>query len=80
MGNLNLELTRREKEVLDQASLGQTNAEIARELNISAVTVKDHLSSIFWKLRVSPARTRALPLQTWATRRCDDLIGERSRM
>lgn len=59
MGNLNLELTRREKEVLEQASLGQTNAEIARELNISAVTVKDHLSSIFWKLRVSN-RTQAV--------------------
>ena len=27
-----------------------------------------------------PARTRALPLQTWASRRCEALIGERSRM
>jgi two-component system nitrate/nitrite response regulator NarL len=48
-------LTPREIEVLRAATLGLSNKEIARELELAEVTVKLHLSSIFRKIGV---RTR----------------------
>jgi DNA-binding CsgD family transcriptional regulator len=45
-------LSRREREVLDLLSEGQTNREIARHLFISEVTVKTHLRRVYSKLGV----------------------------
>jgi DNA-binding NarL/FixJ family response regulator len=49
-------LTPREVEVLKGIAQGKTNAEIARELYISEVTVKSHINHLFAKIRV---RSRA---------------------
>ena len=45
-------LTAREQEILDEATSGATNPQIAGALGISAETVKDHLRSAYRKLRV----------------------------
>ena len=47
------ELSVREREVLQMASAGLTNAEIARRLAVTVHTVKFHLASIYRKLEVS---------------------------
>jgi two-component system nitrate/nitrite response regulator NarL len=52
------ELSSREREVLTLIATGQGNTEIARELNISPRTVKNHVSSILTKLGV-PSRVQA---------------------
>ncbi len=52
-------LSAREKEVLLGIARGQRNQDIARELGISEITVKHHVSSIIAKLGVSD-RTGAL--------------------
>jgi DNA-binding NarL/FixJ family response regulator len=46
-------LTHREREILDELALGNSNAAIARHLNLSSKTVANHLSSIFGKLQVA---------------------------
>ena len=46
------ELTRREGEVLDLVAAGHRNSAIARTLNLSEKTVRNHLSSILLKLQV----------------------------
>lgn len=51
-------LSTREQEILRLVIEGCTNAQIARELNISENTVKAHMQSIFAKLKVS-SRTQA---------------------
>jgi DNA-binding CsgD family transcriptional regulator len=53
-----LGLTRREQEVLALIAAGQTNAQIARQLVISAKTVDHHVSAVLAKLGV-PDRTAA---------------------
>jgi DNA-binding NarL/FixJ family response regulator len=58
-------LTRRESEVLKQVALGLTNKEIAKTLNISYETVKEHVQHILQKLGVSD-RTQAA---VWAVRK-----------
>ena len=55
---LNPLLTPREKDVLLFLAGGNSNQQIAAELNISANTVKTHLRSIYSKLDVSN-RTQA---------------------
>ncbi len=47
------ELTRREREVLDRLAAGKRNSVIARELDLSEKTVRNHLSSILTKLQVA---------------------------
>jgi DNA-binding NarL/FixJ family response regulator len=44
------QLTRREQQIVDRVARGLRNKEIARDLNISAKTVKSHLNRIFQKL------------------------------
>lgn len=51
-------LTGREKEVLIQVANGMFNKEIATTLNISERTVKNHISNIFKKIKVTD-RTQA---------------------
>jgi DNA-binding CsgD family transcriptional regulator len=43
-------LSGREVEVLENARLGLTNAQIARRLGVSVHTVKFHLASVYRKL------------------------------
>jgi DNA-binding NarL/FixJ family response regulator len=52
-------LTPREREILGLVSRGRPNKEIARELDLSLATVKNHVHSIFLKLHVS-CRTEAV--------------------
>jgi two-component system nitrate/nitrite response regulator NarL len=58
-------LTARENEVLASLSRGHSNKEIARELNMSAATVKVHLKGVLRKLQVRN-RTEAA---VWAINR-----------
>ena len=51
-------LTKREQEVLLKVATGMSNKEIATNLNITEPTVKNHVSNIFKKIRVSD-RTQA---------------------
>ena len=46
------DLTSREEEILSQVSVGSTNKEIARKLNISDKTVKYYMTNILQKLQV----------------------------
>jgi DNA-binding CsgD family transcriptional regulator len=46
-------LTRRETEVLRHVSHGRSNKEVARALDLSVATVKNHLHAIYAKLRVN---------------------------
>jgi DNA-binding NarL/FixJ family response regulator len=46
-------LTRRETEVLRHVSHGHSNKEVARALDLSVATVKNHLHAIYAKLHVS---------------------------
>lgn len=54
-------LTVKEKEVLELASKGKSNKEIADTMFVKEVTVKTHLNSIFKKLKVNN-RTQAVLL------------------
>jgi DNA-binding NarL/FixJ family response regulator len=51
-------LSRREAEVLENASLGLTNEQVAARLNVTVHVVKFHLASIYRKLEVAN-RTQA---------------------
>ena len=57
-------LTTREREIVRHVALGCRNAEVARRLSISEVTVKTHLNNVFQKLAV---RDR-VELTLWAIR------------
>lgn len=54
-------LSRREREVMDLAARGLTNARIAEELNVSTHAVKFHLASVYRKLHAAN-RTEATAL------------------
>ena len=62
-------LSAREAEVLEYASLGLTNAQIAERLNVTVHAVKFHLAAVYRKLGVANRTTavglylRALPPQ-----------------
>jgi DNA-binding NarL/FixJ family response regulator len=60
-----VQLTKREGEVLKQLALGLTNKEIAQSLGISYETVKEHVQHILQKLAVTD-RTQAA---VWAVRK-----------
>jgi DNA-binding NarL/FixJ family response regulator len=46
------ELTDRERQVLDLVAAGRGNHDIARQLTLSEKTVRNHVSTIMWKLQV----------------------------
>lgn len=48
-----LPITTREKEILVHLAQGQTNKEISQKLTLSPSTVRNHISSIFAKLKIS---------------------------
>jgi len=54
-----LELTAREREVLDLIARGLDNAQIATQLSVSEKTVRNHINSIFGKLG-TPNRAQAI--------------------
>jgi two-component system, NarL family, nitrate/nitrite response regulator NarP len=54
-----LQLTKRERALLEALATGLTNRELARDFSISDNTVKFHLSNLFEKLGVSN-RTKAI--------------------
>ncbi len=54
-----LEISKREYEVLQQISLGLSNKEIAEKLFLSESTIKTHISSLFIKLDAK-RRTQAI--------------------
>jgi len=54
------ELTEREREVLTEIGKGKRNRDIAETLFISEKTVKNHISSIFFKLEVNSRAEAAL--------------------
>ncbi len=54
-----LELTAREREVLDLIARGLDNAEIAGKLSVTAKTVRNHINNIFGKLG-APNRAQAI--------------------
>ncbi len=53
------QLSRRERALLEALSTGMTNRELSKEFEISANTVKFHLSNLFEKLSVKN-RTQAI--------------------
>ena len=57
------QLTERETDVLRLLAQGQSNQEIARNLNISTTTVRSHVSNILMKLNVSNRTQAALAAQ-----------------
>jgi DNA-binding NarL/FixJ family response regulator len=58
-------VTPREGEIMDELTRGSTYKEIGRSLGISGATVKNHLSSIYEKLRV---RSRTEAVVKWLKR------------
>ena len=62
-----LPLTPRQKGVLDQLARGLSNKEIARELNVSVDTVKDHVAAVLKALGAS-SRTQAVLIATQKSR------------
>ena len=64
-GDTEVPLTPRELQVLSNLSLGLTNKEIARSLEISVETVKEHVQNVLRKLKVTD-RTQAA---VWAVRK-----------
>ena len=53
------DLTHRQWEILRRVSLGSTNQQVARDLGLSAATVRKHLENIFFRLGVA-SRTEAV--------------------
>ena len=60
-----LPITNREKEILVQLAMGKTNREISQKLILSPSTVRNHISSIFTKLRISN-RSQATAIAIYA--------------
>lgn len=52
-------LTKREKEIFDLLILNKTTSDIAKILNITDKTVRNHISNVIGKLGVS-SRTQAI--------------------
>jgi DNA-binding NarL/FixJ family response regulator len=64
VNGLGLQLTRREADVFARRREGMTTKEIAHELDLSAVTVRRHLSSVARKAKARQARPLTLALES----------------
>lgn len=64
-----LDLTTREREVLELASLGRDNDEIAAELTLSVRTVERHLQNLYGKLGLTGRTARATAVARYLTSR-----------
>ncbi|MFW5469047.1 response regulator [Knoellia sp. CPCC 206435] len=62
-GRLPVDLTPRESEVLALVAQGSSNAEIARELDLSLKTVQNHVSNVLTKLQVRDRTQAALRMR-----------------
>ena len=60
------ELSRREREVLDQIRLGLTNRQIAARLGVSTNTINKHVQEVLRKLEVTNRVQAALRAQAVA--------------
>lgn len=60
-----LPITNREKEILVHLAQGKTNKQISRQLALSTSTVRNHISNIFIKLRISN-RSQATAIAIYA--------------
>lgn len=60
-----LPITNREKEILVHLAQGKTNKQISQQLALSTSTVRNHISSIFIKLRISN-RSQATAIAIYA--------------
>ena len=60
-----VELTKREREVLERIALGMNNTDIAKELGVTAQTVRNYISTVYDKIGV---RSRAEAV-VWARER-----------
>ena len=60
-----LNLTCREKEILSHLAWGKTNKEISNVLSLSPSTVRNHISNIFNKLKISN-RSQATAIAIYA--------------
>jgi len=54
-------LSPREREIIEQVAIGQSNKEIARSLDLTENTIKFHLKSVYRKLKVN-RRTQAIAI------------------
>lgn len=61
-------LSEREKEIMRWVSVGKTNPEIGKILNISPITVRNHLQRIFRKLDVMNRAQAVFEIEQWSTR------------
>lgn len=68
-------LTSRERQVLERAAEGQTNAEVAAALGVTTHAVKFHMRSIFRKLRVKNRTEATSAYWRHSGAQGDDLIG-----
>jgi LuxR family maltose regulon positive regulatory protein len=59
-----LELTVKERQVMQLVAEGKSNKQIARDLNVTPETIKSHMKSIFAKLKVDNRAQAAVMLQT----------------
>jgi DNA-binding NarL/FixJ family response regulator len=65
-----VELTEREREILQWIADGLSNKEVARKLSLSLYTVKNHVSNIISKLKATDRKDavrRALDAQALST-------------
>jgi DNA-binding NarL/FixJ family response regulator len=60
-----LPITNREKEILVHLAKGKTNKQISQDLMLSTSTVRNHISSIFTKLKISN-RSQATAIAIYA--------------
>lgn len=70
--NKDIELTKREKEVLELLARGMTNAEIAKVLFITVHTAKAHIGSILYKMGVRDRVQAALKAMHLGIIKCDE--------
>ncbi len=65
-GNWKVDLTRREKQILDRITAGESNKEIADDLFLAVSTVKTHIYKLYKKLDVSNRNQAISKVQTAA--------------